>query len=126
MFPRIPPAQPSPAYTRTPAAATLTHIPPVVGWFLTPWFEGDPGNYSGFEGEIANEIGERMDVPVEWVVEPFNRCYAPGSKNYDFDINQITRVCFLDEGRIVEQGPPERIFTSPRQFLGRIIAAGRL
>ncbi|HSL01029.1 MAG TPA: ABC transporter substrate-binding protein [Rubrobacteraceae bacterium] len=55
-----------------------------------PWFEGDPGNYSGFEGEIANEIGERMDLPVEWVVEPFNRSYAPGSKDYDFDINQIT------------------------------------
>jgi polar amino acid transport system ATP-binding protein len=41
------------------------------------------------------------------------------------------RVCFLDEGRILEQGPPERIFTSPenprtRRFLQRIIAAGRL
>jgi polar amino acid transport system ATP-binding protein len=41
------------------------------------------------------------------------------------------RVCFLDAGRILEQGPPERIFTSPenprtRQFLQRIIAAGRL
>ena len=55
-----------------------------------PWFEGDPGDYSGFEGEIANEIGERMDLPVKWVVEPFNKSYAPGSKEYDFDINQIT------------------------------------
>ena len=41
------------------------------------------------------------------------------------------RVLFLDEGRIVEQGPPEQIFTAPReprtqQFLQRIIAAGRL
>jgi polar amino acid transport system ATP-binding protein len=41
------------------------------------------------------------------------------------------RVCFLDAGRILEQGPPERIFTSPenprtRRFLQRIIAAGRL
>ncbi len=41
------------------------------------------------------------------------------------------RVCFLDEGKILEEGPPERIFTSPehprtRQFLQRIIAAGRL
>jgi polar amino acid transport system substrate-binding protein len=55
-----------------------------------PWFKGEPGNYSGFEGEIANEIGERMDLPVKWVVEPFNKSYAPGSKDYDFDINQIT------------------------------------
>ena len=41
------------------------------------------------------------------------------------------RVCFLDSGVILEQGPPEQIFTSPRQprtqqFLQRIIAAGRL
>ncbi len=41
------------------------------------------------------------------------------------------RVCFLDGGVILEQGPPERIFTAPReartqQFLQRIVAAGRL
>ena len=55
-----------------------------------PWFKGGPGNYSGFEGEVANEVAERMDLPIEWVVEPFNKSYAPGSKDYDFDINQIT------------------------------------
>jgi len=41
------------------------------------------------------------------------------------------RVCFLDGGRIVEEGPPERIFSQPREertqrFLQRIIEAGRL
>jgi polar amino acid transport system ATP-binding protein len=41
------------------------------------------------------------------------------------------RVCFLDAGVILEQGPPEQIFTRPReartqQFLQRIVAAGRL
>ena len=41
------------------------------------------------------------------------------------------RVCFLDGGQILEEGPPERIFSSPqelrtRQFLQRIVAAGRL
>jgi polar amino acid transport system ATP-binding protein len=41
------------------------------------------------------------------------------------------RVVFLDQGQIVEEGPPERIFTAPeqprtRQFLQRIIEAGRL
>src|SRR5918998_3391831 len=55
-----------------------------------PWFEGNPENYSGFEGEVANEVAERMDLPIEWVVEPFNKSYAPGAKDYDFDINQIT------------------------------------
>jgi polar amino acid transport system substrate-binding protein len=51
---------------------------------------GDPENYAGFEGEVANEVAERMDLPVTWVVEPFNRSYAPGAKDFDFDINQIT------------------------------------
>src|SRR5215207_3024080 len=55
-----------------------------------PWFEGGPENYSGFEGEVANEVAKRMDLPIKWVVEPFNKSYAPGAKDYDFDINQIT------------------------------------
>jgi polar amino acid transport system ATP-binding protein len=41
------------------------------------------------------------------------------------------RVCFLDGGVLLEQGPPEEIFSNPQeprtqQFLQRIIAAGRL
>ena len=41
------------------------------------------------------------------------------------------RVCFLDEGVVLEQGPPEQIFSAPQeprtqQFLQRIVAAGRL
>ena len=41
------------------------------------------------------------------------------------------RVCFLDGGLIVEQGPPEQVFGAPReprtrQFLQRITDAGRL
>jgi polar amino acid transport system ATP-binding protein len=41
------------------------------------------------------------------------------------------RVCFLDGGRIAEEGPPEKIFTEPQnprtqRFLQRIIDAGRL
>jgi len=42
-----------------------------------------------------------------------------------------TRVCFLDAGVILEEGPPEQIFSEPqnprtRGFLQRIIEAGRL
>ncbi|MDQ3783760.1 MAG: ABC transporter substrate-binding protein [Actinomycetota bacterium] len=55
-----------------------------------PWFEGSPKRYSGYEGELATEIGKGLGVPVEWVVEPFNKSFAPGDKNYDFDINQIS------------------------------------
>jgi polar amino acid transport system ATP-binding protein len=42
-----------------------------------------------------------------------------------------SRVCFLDAGVLLEQGPPDQIFSAPqqertRQFLQRIIEAGRL
>ncbi|NBE84406.1 amino acid ABC transporter ATP-binding protein [Micromonospora rubida] len=41
------------------------------------------------------------------------------------------QVCFLDGGRVIETGPPERVLGEPteprtRQFLHRIIEAGRL
>ena len=41
------------------------------------------------------------------------------------------RVCFLDGGVLVESGPPEQVLANPsqnrtRQFLRRVIAAGRL
>jgi polar amino acid transport system ATP-binding protein len=41
------------------------------------------------------------------------------------------RVCFLDEGVILEEGPPEQVLGDPREprtqrFLQRIVAAGRL
>jgi polar amino acid transport system ATP-binding protein len=41
------------------------------------------------------------------------------------------KVCFLDAGVILEEGPPNQIFSSPREertreFLARVIEAGRL
>jgi polar amino acid transport system ATP-binding protein len=41
------------------------------------------------------------------------------------------RVCFLDGGRVLESGPPDQVLGEPvhertRQFLSRVIAAGRL
>jgi polar amino acid transport system ATP-binding protein len=41
------------------------------------------------------------------------------------------KICFLDHGRIAEEGPPEQIFSDPREprtreFLARVIEAGRL
>ena len=48
-----------------------------------------------------------------------------------FARDSADRVCFLDAGRILEEGPPEQLFGAPReertqQFLQRIVAAGRL
>ncbi|HVQ60330.1 MAG TPA: ABC transporter substrate-binding protein [Solirubrobacterales bacterium] len=59
-----------------------------------PYFEDDdPTNGEGFESAVAYAIGKELGYPaakVEWTVEPFNSSYAPGPKDFDFDVNQIS------------------------------------
>lgn len=59
-----------------------------------PYFENDdPTNGEGFESAVAYAIGKQLGYPpakVEWTVEPFNSSYAPGPKDFDFDVNQIS------------------------------------
>jgi polar amino acid transport system substrate-binding protein len=59
-----------------------------------PYFEDDdPTNGEGFESAVAYAIGEHLGYPaarVRWTVEPFNSSYAPGPKDFDFDVNQIS------------------------------------
>ncbi len=59
-----------------------------------PYFEeDDPTNGEGFESAVAYAIAEQLGYPaakVEWTVEPFNSSYAPGPKDFDFDVNQIS------------------------------------
>jgi len=81
---------------------------------------------SALDPELVAEV---LSVIKELADEGMTMLIATHEMSFARDI--ASRVCFLDEGRILEQGPPERIFTSPehprtRQFLQRIIAAGRL
>jgi polar amino acid transport system ATP-binding protein len=81
---------------------------------------------SALDPELVAEV---LSVIKELADEGMTMLIATHEMSFARDI--ANRVCFLDEGRILEQGPPERIFTSPehprtRQFLQRIIAAGRL
>jgi polar amino acid transport system substrate-binding protein len=59
-----------------------------------PWFKkNDPSNGQGYESAVAYAVAEQLGFErsqVTWVVEPFNKSYAPGQKEYDFDINQIS------------------------------------
>jgi polar amino acid transport system substrate-binding protein len=59
-----------------------------------PYFEDDdPTNGEGFESAVAYAIADRLGYPpaqVKWTVEPFNSSYAPGPKDFDFDVNQIS------------------------------------
>jgi polar amino acid transport system substrate-binding protein len=59
-----------------------------------PYFEdNDPTNGEGFESATAYAIADQLgydDSAVEWTVVPFNASYAPGPKDFDFDLNQIS------------------------------------
>jgi polar amino acid transport system substrate-binding protein len=59
-----------------------------------PYFvDDDPTNGKGFESAVAYAIAEKMGFKkneVEWTVVPFNSSYAPGPKEFDFDVNQIS------------------------------------
>ena len=81
---------------------------------------------SALDPELVAEV---LSVIKELADDGMTMLIATHEMGFARDI--ANRVCFLDEGKILEQGPPERIFTSPehprtRQFLQRIIAAGRL
>jgi polar amino acid transport system ATP-binding protein len=72
--------------------------------------------------EVLQVIGELAEGGMTMVLATHEMSFARDIAN---------RVCFLDEGRILEVGTPEEIFTRPReartqQFLERIIKARRL
>ncbi|MGW0766649.1 ABC transporter substrate-binding protein [Streptomyces sp. NPDC002676] len=62
----------------------------------TPWFDNnDPSDGKGFESAVAYAVAGKLGFSrsqVKWVVEPFDNSYAPGPKNFDFDINQISKT----------------------------------
>lgn len=59
-----------------------------------PYFEdGDPTNGRGFESAVAYAIADQLGYDpsqVKWTVEAFNASFAPGPKDFDFDVNQIS------------------------------------
>jgi polar amino acid transport system substrate-binding protein len=59
-----------------------------------PYFvDDDPSNGKGFESAVAYAIADQLGYAkneVEWKVVPFNSSYAPGPKDFDFDLNQIS------------------------------------
>jgi len=81
---------------------------------------------SALDPELVAEV---LAVVRELAHEGMTMVIATHEMGFARDI--ADRVCFLQAGRILEEGPPEKIFTAPehhrtRQFLGRIIDAGRL
>jgi polar amino acid transport system ATP-binding protein len=74
-------------------------------------------------------VGEVLELIRELAVGGMTMVVATHEMGFARDL--ADRVCFLDAGVILEEGPPAQIFSEPReprtqQFLARIVAAGRL
>ena len=74
-------------------------------------------------------IGEVLSVIRELAAGGMTMVIVTHEMSFARDI--ADRICFLDDGVILEQGPPEKILSEPaeprtQQFLQRIIEAGRL
>ena len=81
---------------------------------------------SALDPELVAEV---LDVIRELAAGGMTMLIATHEMSFARDV--ANRVCFLHDGRILEQGPPEQVFGAPRedrtrQFLQRIVAAGRL
>ena len=74
-------------------------------------------------------VGEVLSVIRELAASGMTMVIATHEMGFARDI--ADRICFLDDGTIIEEGPPDAILNDPReprtrQFLQRVIEAGRL
>jgi polar amino acid transport system ATP-binding protein len=81
---------------------------------------------SALDPELVAEV---LNVIRELAAGGMTMVIATHEMGFARDI--ASRVLFLDDGVILEQGPPDRIFSSPaeertRRFLQSIIEAGRM
>jgi polar amino acid transport system substrate-binding protein len=76
--------------TKSPGELTIATDKPAY----PPYFvDDDPTNGKGFESAVAYAIAGELgfsEADVSWTVVPFNASYAPGPKDFDFDVNQIS------------------------------------
>jgi polar amino acid transport system ATP-binding protein len=81
---------------------------------------------SALDPELVAEV---LEVIRELAAAGMTMVIATHEMSFARDI--ADRICFLDEGVILEEGPPQQLLTNPheprtQQFLNRIIEAGRL
>ena len=81
---------------------------------------------SALDPELVAEV---LDVIRELAATGMTMIIATHEMGFARDIAR--RVCFLEEGRIIEDAPPADLFASPQdertqRFLRRIVDAGRL
>jgi len=81
---------------------------------------------SALDPELVNEV---LEMVTELAYEGMTMLLA--THEMDFARDVAHKVCFLHKGEIIEEGPPERIFSAPShertaEFLRRTLEAGNL
>jgi polar amino acid transport system substrate-binding protein len=81
-----------------------TDNPAFPPWFQdaegAPWDPTTEPTGQGYEAAVAYAVAEELgftEDEVQWVVVPFDRAFAPGPKDFDFDINQVSFLPERDE-----------------------------
>jgi len=81
---------------------------------------------SALDPQLVSEV---LDLVRELATTGMTMIIATHEMSFAREV--ANKVCFLDGGVILEEGPPEQIFSAPREertreFLARVIEAGRL
>ena len=86
--------------TKTPGTLTIGADNPAYPPYYQPsdpnpdpWELGDPTNRLGFEGRTAWTIARNLGFvgdTVQWVAAPFNNAIAPGPKDFDIYLSQVS------------------------------------
>ncbi|MFF3437728.1 ABC transporter substrate-binding protein [Streptosporangium sp. NPDC002721] len=75
---------------KTPGKLTIGTDKPA----FDPWFsDDDPANGKGFESAVAYAIAGQLGFTrdnVTWATVKFDSAFAPGAKQFDFDVNQVS------------------------------------
>ena len=81
---------------------------------------------SALDPEMINEV---LDVMVELAQEGMTMMVVTHEMGFAREV--ANRMAFFHDGVILEEGTPEQIFSEPREartreFLARVLAAGRM
>ncbi|MGH3115724.1 MAG: transporter substrate-binding domain-containing protein [Gaiellales bacterium] len=71
---------------KEPGLLTVGAEPPAPPFIIPPY----PGNPTGFEVDIAEEIGRRLGLETKWIEFVWTNLFSPAPKPFDFDINETT------------------------------------
>jgi polar amino acid transport system ATP-binding protein len=81
---------------------------------------------SALDPQLVSEV---LELVRELSLEGMTMILATHEMSFAREV--ASKICFLDGGVILEEGPPEQLFGEPehertREFLARVIEAGRL